>query len=78
MNSNNRRRLFIQQPAQGVVEQGLLIAYKVSQELAGLTGMLAAGLSQLASKGYGGQVRVYVHVKKLVYVFLWAGSRAGV
>ena len=55
-------------PKVGYGEQALVIAYKVSKELEGLTAMAEAGLAQIASKGYGAQVRAHAHVKKLLQV----------
>ena len=55
-------------PKVGHGEQALVIEYKVSQELEGLPAMAEAGLAQIASKGYGAQVRAHGHVKKLLQV----------
>ena len=49
-------------------DQALVIEYKVSQDVEGLAAMAAAGLAQIASKGYGAQVRAHAHVKKLLQV----------
>ena len=49
-------------------DQGLVIEYKVSQDVEGLAAMAEAGLAQIASKGYDTRVRAYGHVKKLLQV----------
>ena len=49
-------------------DQALVIEYKVSQDVEGLAAMAEEGLAQIASKGYGAQVRAHGHVKKLLQV----------
>ena len=55
-------------PKVGHGTQALLIEYKVSQDVEGLAAMAEEGLAQIASKGYGSQVRAHAHVKKLLEV----------
>ena len=55
-------------PKVGHGEQGLVIEYKVSQELDGLTAMAQEGLAQISRKGYASQLRAHGHVKKLLQV----------
>ena len=49
-------------------DQALVIEYKVSQDVEGLTAMAEAGLAQITGKRYGCQVRGHAHVKKLLQV----------
>ena len=57
-------------PRVGHGTQALLIEYKVSQELDGLTGIAEAGLAQISGKGYAAQVRAHAHVKTILEVCL--------
>ena len=55
-------------PRVGHGTQALILEYKVSKEVEGLTGMAQEGLQQIANKGYAAQVRAHAHVKTILQV----------
>ena len=50
--------------------QALVIEYKVSKEVEGLTALAEEGLVQIGAKGYGTQAKAHGHVKELLQVCL--------
>ena len=55
-------------PRVGHGTQALIIEYKVSKEVDGLTATAQEGLQQIANKGYAAQVRAHAHVKTILQV----------
>ena len=55
-------------PKQGKGDQALIIEYKVSKEVDGLTTTAQKGLQQIAKKGYAAKLREHDHVKTLLQV----------
>ena len=47
-------------------DQALVIEYKVGQDVVGLPALAEEGLSKIAAKGYGVQVKSHAYVKKLL------------
>ena len=57
-------------PKVGKGDQALVIEYKVSKDVDGLTAMAEEGLEQISNKGYAAQVRAHGHVKTILQVCL--------
>ena len=57
-------------PRVGHGTQALVIEYKVSKDVDGLTAMAEEGLEQISNKGYAAQVRAHGHVKTILQVCL--------
>ena len=57
-------------PKVGKGDQALIIEYKVSKDVDGLTAMAEEGLEQISNKGYAAQVRAHGHVKTILQVCL--------
>ena len=55
-------------PRVGHGTQALILEYKVSKEVDGLTATAQEGLQQIANKGYAAQVRAHTHVKTILQV----------
>ena len=51
-------------------DQALVIEYKVSKEVEGLTALAEEGLVQIGAKGYGTQAKAHGHVKQLLQICL--------
>ena len=57
-------------------DQAMVIEYKVSQDVSSLPSLAEAGLSQIASKGYGARAKAHPHVKTLLHLCLaFAGKQ---
>ena len=57
-------------------DQAMVIEYKVSQDVSSLPSLAEAGLSQIASKGYGTRAKAHPHVKTLLQLCLaFAGKQ---
>ena len=55
-------------PKQGRGDQVLIIEYKVSKEVDGLTAKAQEGLQQISNKGYAAKLREHAHVKMILEV----------
>ena len=55
-------------PKQGKGDQALIIEYKESKEVDGLTATAQEGLQQIANTGYAAKLREHAHVKTILQV----------